>query len=490
MHLLMVGVNHQSTSVQVREQVALIGAKLDLFVDQWSKRFAHAEVVVLSTCNRTELYVARPIHEPPSPKDLHLLLAELSGIEAPTLKAVLIHHEQEQAAIHLFRVTAGLESMVLGEPQIVNQVKRAYDDANTRGSVGPMLHKVFQHSLAAAKQVRTQTRISDGRTSVGSIAVDFARRIFDRFDDKTIVGIGAGEMAKVTLRHLQLLQPAQLWLTNRTTDKAQRLAQELNLDAATGRSFNDLDALLVEADIVLTSTGATQPIITANRFRPLAKHRRSRPLLIIDIAVPRDIDPDIGKFNDVYLYNIDDLQQVANHTQDQRSQQIDQCQNMILECVQHCMFEIQHRDVGQLIRQLRHRLHEIIHAEQHRTEKKLATALRKDVHQVLDEHTHRLVNKILHLPLSQLGHKLDQPKTNIPLSFCATALRHLFALDESLLADNSTPQLMNQRGTEPQPQPDETEQPEPPPLKTFAADQNPSTETHIPVEKQTQRPSI
>lgn len=437
MRIIMLSVNHHTAPVEMRERLALTGARLDQALDQLRKQYPTAEVVVLCTCNRTELYLARPTHEPPSIDDLRTFLADFCHVGLQTLVPASIHREQEQAVTHLFRVATGLESMVLGEPQILGQIKRAYEHAHTRGAVGPVLHHVFQQALRAAKLVRSQTGIDDGRTSIGSVAVDFARRIFERFDDKTVVGIGTGEMAKLTLRHLKALRPARLWVTSRTIANAQQLAAALGLgggDSPSGaRHFDDLDELLVHADIVLTGTGASEPIITAEHFRPLIKRRRSRPLFIIDIAVPRDVEPAVGTLSNVYLYNIDDLQQVVAQTHDQRSEQVQRCDAMLQEAVHRCMAEIQHRQLGQLIRQLRRRLHELGQAEQQRTARKIASARPEDLTDILDEHTRRVVNKILHLPLSQL----DRKHPDTVLSFYAAALSRLFQLDERPQTDES-----------------------------------------------------
>ena len=315
-------------------------------------------------------------------------------------------------------------------------MKRAYEAATGRGAVGMVLHKVFQQAVAVAKQARTATGIDVGRLSVGSVAVDLARGVFERFDDKVVVGIGAGEIAKVTFTHFEALRPGRLWLTNRTHGTAEEVGGALGLGqsgctAGGVRPFEAIDELLVEADVLLSSTGATQPIITADRFRRLLRRRRSRPIFIIDLALPRDVEPEVGSLANVYLYNLDHLQEVVDQTRGQRSDQVAQCEKILLEAVRACMAEVQNRDVGQLIRALRHRLHELARIEQERTARKLdGVAESAEIQALLEEHTHRLVNKILHLPLSQL----DRRQPDAPLGFYAAALRRLFDLDESLEA--------------------------------------------------------
>lgn len=433
MKILVLSLNHTTAPVGLRERVALQGERLTLAIDQLRSAHPMAETVIVSTCNRTEVYIARPAHDAPSFEDVVSIIAGVSGVSRDELSAAALRREGEQAVMHLFRVCSGLESMVLGEPQVLGQVRRAYEHASSREAVGPVLHKVFQQALAVAKNVRTQTGIDAGRVSIGSAAVEFARRIFDTFSDKTIVGVGAGEMAKLSLRHMMALRPARLWLTNRTHSRAQTLAHRMGLHAPHGgaRPFEDLDVLLVEADIVITSTGADHPIITAQRFRPLIKRRRFRPIFIIDIALPRDVEPEVGSLSNVYLYNIDDLQKAIASTHTQRADEVHKCETMLAQAVQACVAEVQNRDIGRLIRALRTRLHEIAQAETDRTTRKLTTAATPaDVEALLQEHTHRLVNKILHLPVSQLDRRNSDAERS-GLGFYAAALRRLFDLHET-----------------------------------------------------------
>ena len=432
MRLVLLGMDHRTAPVEVRERLAFGGDAIETALGALRQQYAECEAVLLSTCNRTELYVARPAQRPPSIEDLRAFLAEQHAVPVETVTAHSLHREQEQAVRHLFRVCAGLESMVLGEPQILGQAKRAYEAANARGTVGPVLHKIFQQAVATAKRVRTESGIGEGRVSVASVAVDFARQIFEGFADKTVLGIGAGDMAKTTLRHLKAQSPRHLWIANRSLDRAAALAEDLEVAPPQGgaRSWEDLDGLLVEADIVLTSTAAQEPILTAERFRPLIRKRRNRPLFIVDIAVPRDVEPAVGGLSNVYLYNIDDLQQVVAANFEGRRDQVERCEAEVAEAAAACLRQVQNRDLGQLVRQLRNQLHEIGELEQKRTHRKLAALGLSDqeaaVEKILNEHTHRVINKILHLPLSELHGK----NADAPLGFYAAALRRLFRLEE------------------------------------------------------------
>jgi glutamyl-tRNA reductase len=431
MRLIMLGVSHRTAPVELRERLALSGGAWEALLARFRAAYPRAELVAVSTCNRTELYVARGVHEPPTAGQLRDLLAASCGVEAGALAGAAVERENEDAAGHLFRVCAGLDSMVLGEPQILGQVKHAYTACVQGGSVGPILHRVFQQATAAGKKIRSDTGIDAGRVSVGSLAVDFARRIFDRFDDKMVVGIGAGEMAKLVLTHLRAVKPGKLWLTNRSAERARELAERLGIAAPLGgtRPFEELDALLTEADIVLSATAAGVPIITAERFRGLLKRRRGRPLFLIDLAVPRDVEAAVGALPNVYLYDIDDLREAAERTQEARGGEAAAAAALAQAAAQACMAEVQNQDIGQTIRALHARLHALGALELQRTMRKTAALapdqLQADLPRLLEEHTQRVVNKVLHQPLAQL----DRRQTDAPLGFYAAALRRLFALD-------------------------------------------------------------
>ncbi|MCC7192699.1 MAG: glutamyl-tRNA reductase [Phycisphaeraceae bacterium] len=426
MRILMLGVNHRTAPVELREMLALPAQAAGHALDRLRQLYPGTEAVFLSTCNRTEIYLVRPSLEKPSAEDLITFLADLCNIDRTTLAGVTIHREQAQAIAQLFRVCAGLDSMVLGEHQILGQVRQAYELAAAHGAVGPVLHRVFQQAVAVSRQARTATGIDAGRLSIGSVAVDFAKRIFERFEDKTIVALGAGEMAKLTLRHFHDLAPAKLWLASRTYDRAARLAGSLHLPPGRGgvRPFDDLNELLVEADIVITGTSAREPIITAPLVASLLTRRRSRPLFIIDIALPRNVDAQVGTLKNVYLHNLDDLQAVVDETRGQRWSQVEACEKILFDAVRQCMAEILNRDIGQLVRALRQRFHEIGQAELDRTSRKLDSLGHPDLQPLIEEHTQRVINKLLHLPLAQL----DRRQPDAPLSFYAAALRRLFDL--------------------------------------------------------------
>ena len=435
MRLLMIGMSHRTAGIELREQVAVTPDALPAWLTQFCRDFSaagsHLEAAMLSTCNRTELYVARPTHSEPTHEQMIDWLAKQTQTSQDAVRQACVLREQDAAVRHLFRVACGLESMVLGEPQILGQVRRAYEAAHEADTLGVALHRLFQQAVATARTARNETGIGNGATSVGAVAVRFAQQIFEHFDDKTIVSLGAGEMTKAMLRCLADLSPGRLPLVNRTPQRAAEMAAALeNKARAEARPWESLDELIVDADILLTCTGSSEPILKASQFNAIARRRRHRPLLIVDIAVPRDVEPQVGGFANVYLYNLDDLQEAASGAAAQRAEAIAACESLIEQRVESCLREVQHQDVGQIIRQLRHRLGALGEQESQRTQRKLESLLPDGHHdpvaQMLDEHTRRLINKILHLPLSQL----DPRDHDAPLGYYAAALRRLFDLDE------------------------------------------------------------
>lgn len=434
MHILCVGISHRTASVELRERVAMNADAATAALGELSELFPHAELAIVSTCNRTEVYVARPLHGHPRVEEVVGFLADARSVDAEALAAAAYHYDNEQALRHLLRVAAGLDSMVLGESQIVAQVKQAYDIAAEAGTIDKVMHKVFQIALATAKKVRTQTSIGSGRTSVSSVAVDFARHLFSRLTDKTVLTIGAGKMAELTLTHFLELRPKRVLVCNRSADKAHDLAGRHGAEAA---AFEQLEQHLVEADVVISSTGAERPIVDGAMFKPLIKRRRFRPLFVIDIAMPRDFDPGIGELANIYLYNLDDLQKAIADDHALRNGEVAACESIVDTAVMDCYAAIQTGDFAELIELLRERIHEIAAAESQRTANKLAAS---DVdgdqlRALLDEHAHRLVNKILHRPLSEL-----RANTGTQAAMYATALRRLFVLDDQQPEDLDDPE--------------------------------------------------
>jgi glutamyl-tRNA reductase len=311
MILLVVGCSYRTTDVALRERLAFNGDKLPLALDELGARYG-CEAVILSTCNRVELYLARVDAQVAPDADLiGEFLTEFHQLSGVELRPHLYHFSQADAVRHLFRVSASLDSLIVGEGQIAGQAKQAYELASERGAVGPLLHALFQHARLVAKRVRSETGISRGHVSVSSAAVDYVRQVFEHFHDKTVLVIGAGKMGELTLRQLRRLQPRRILVTNRSPEKAASLARECGGQAV---GWERLDDVLAQADIVLSTTGATEPIVTFARYQGILARRTGGPLVILDIAVPRDFDPRIHDGDRTCLFNIDDLKRIREAT--------------------------------------------------------------------------------------------------------------------------------------------------------------------------------
>jgi glutamyl-tRNA reductase len=311
-----IGCSHRTAPVEVRERLAFAPEKLEAALDDLAARYG-CEAVILSTCNRVEMYLARS--DPSAPIDPGLLtefLGETHSLPVEGLKPCLFTFQDADAARHLFRVASSLDSMIVGEGQIAGQVKRAYELAQEHGSVGPALHSLFQQAHQVAKRVRSETGIARGHVSVSSAAVEYVRQVFDHFGDKTILVIGAGKMGEMTLRHLRQLQPQRIWVTNRSPEKAQTVAAGCG---GTAILWEQLDQALAGADIVLSTTGAPEPIMTQQRFEGIRRRRTAGPVVILDIAVPRDFDPRIHDGDRTCLFNIDDLKRIREQTLAERA---------------------------------------------------------------------------------------------------------------------------------------------------------------------------
>lgn len=422
MEILCLGLSHQTAPVELRERLALSSAQTLERIAALRALWPGIELVILSTCNRTEYYLARPLDQEPDAQMILDHLAQWHTIPRPELSRILYHHTGQAAVEHLFNVAGGLDSMVLGEYQILGQVREAYQAAHSLEAAGRCLHPLFQSALAAGKKLRTETAIGEGRLSVGSVAVEFARHLFDRMEDKTLLCIGAGKMTELTLRHFAELKPGKILIANRSMDKARELAGAFSAQAV---DFFALADHLVAADIIISCTGASQPIISRALFQKVIKRRRSRPVQIIDIAMPRDFEPSIAQLDSVYLYNLDDLQRVVADNQQQRRSETEACRRIIRREVEDCCRQLRSHELGALIRNLRHQLLDLAEAEAQRAARRLASATPEQFQDMLNEHAHRLVNKMLHKPLAGLGQAATDHSAHL-----ADAIRYLFDLEQ------------------------------------------------------------
>jgi glutamyl-tRNA reductase len=422
MKLQMVGCSHHTAPVEVRERLAFNAEQAQTALAQLRTRFPEAEAVLLSTCNRVELYLASdsPQHCP-SHHDLVQFLAEFHGLNAEQVFNDLFEHTGEDFVRHLFTVAASLDSMVVGEAQILAQVKQAYEQATSAASTGPLTNAAFQAALKVAKRVATETAIQQKRVSIPSVAVaEYAREFFERFDDKKIVVIGAGEMGEETLRYLLAEGAKEIALVNRNWERAADLARRV---AGQPVAWSELHARLVSADLVVSATGATEPIVTAAEFREIVQQRYQRPLLILDLAMPRDFDPAIGECTGVYLCSIDDLSQACERNRKEREREWPRAERIIEEETQRFMTDLHHRATAPTIRRLKARADEVKGDELTRLLNKL-NGLGEKEREEIGKSFDRLVNKLLHPPLESLR---DEAQRGTPHGLL-DALRRLFQL--------------------------------------------------------------
>lgn len=325
MPVFVVGLSHRTSPVEVRERLAFAEPSIPGALVQLREACGAEEAVILSTCNRVELYAAAEASPAQALTALQRFLLAFHGFQAPLTKELYALAEPESLE-HLFRVAAGLDSMVLGETEILGQIKKAYDLALQHQQTGRRLNKAFQRAFNVAKQIRTETNIQRGSISIGSVAVDLAEKIFSSLSERTVLVIGAGDTSEKAARALLSRGAKGLVVTNRSHDRAAALASELGGKAI---PFDDWAGEFQGIDIAISSTSAPHYILDRTKLEPLMHLRRNRPLLLIDIAVPRDIDPEVNLMANVFLYNIDDLQTIADGALRQRQEEIAHCNQII-----------------------------------------------------------------------------------------------------------------------------------------------------------------
>jgi glutamyl-tRNA reductase len=399
MTLAFVGGTHRTVPLALRERLAFSAEQAADALRRFRDRFPGREGVLLSTCNRVEFYAAGEEAGPPPPDELLSFLAECRGIEESLLAPVLAGDRDEAVVRHLFGVAAGLDSMVLGEPQIVAQVKQAWALAQASRTSGPLTGEMFQAALRTAKRVATETALGRERLSIPSVAVaDFASGVFERFDDKRVLLIGAGKMAAETLRYLRQAGARDVVVVNRTAERAGDLAASLGGRA--GR-FEDLEVELAAADLVVSTTGATRPVVTEELFARTEPARGGRPLVVLDLAVPRDFDPAIGRRPGVWLSTIDDLAAACDANRKSRQREMPAAVAIIDEETQRFMGDLHHRSTAPVIERLRAGWSETGEAELDRLFRRLPAlddAARAEIRQAFD----RYAAKLLHPPLASL----------------------------------------------------------------------------------------
>ena len=421
MNLQVVYCNHHTADLAVRGKLAFSPGDLPRAYGELRQHFPESELVLLSTCNRVELYTASEKPETgPTHRDLAEFLARFHNVPVEEFFADLFERTGPDAVRHLFQVASSVDSMVLGEPQIVAQVKDAYSQAQEQSATGPLTHALFQRALNVAKRIRTETALAEGRVSIASVAVgEFGKGIFDRFDDKTVLVIGAGEMAAETLRYLQDEGARAIYVCNRTPERAAALAGECG---GTVKPFEELDHWLSEADVIVSTTGAEPRLVSRDRFAK-ARTAENKPVFILDLAVPRDFEPSIAESDEnVFLYCIDDLEATCEANRKARAKEVERALGIVDDETDRFMVEVNHRATGPIIKRLREQWQDVVEQDLAKlfNRNPALEPHRQEITRFIDQ----LTNKLLHPPLEALR---DEARAGTPHGLL-DALKRLFRL--------------------------------------------------------------
>jgi glutamyl-tRNA reductase len=394
MNIVLLGLNHKTAPIELRERLAIGPQQLEAATRSLVQSPGILEGMILSTCNRVELLTSQ---EPDAP---HLLefLGSYFDIEPKLLSPHIYEYRQQEAVRHLFRVACSLDSMVIGEPQILGQVKSSYLAARSAGAIRGHLDRVLQRAFVVAKRVRSETQIGSSSVSIASVAVELARKIFGSLEDKKVLLIGAGKMSEQAARHLMDQGAGAVLVANRTYERAEQLAQRFG-----GRAirFDDLYANADQADIIITSTGSARPVFRREHAQHFLQQRRGRPMFFIDIAVPRDVDPEVNKLDGIFLYDIDDLQSVAGSHLKERSKAAELAEAMILAEVDKYERRLHALNVAPEIVRFQQSAEQMRRAELRRLASRLQS-LSPEQQDAVEALTRGLVNKFLHLPVQAI----------------------------------------------------------------------------------------
>jgi glutamyl-tRNA reductase len=418
MRLFAVGVSHRTAPVELRETVDFTRRGVSTAIAALRERNLAREAVVLSTCNRAEIYVCA--ESDAAADSCGRFIGEFNGVAWDALAPHVVIYRGPDAADHLFRVAAGLDSLVVGEPQILGQVKDAFSAASELKATGALTNRLFSTAFTVGKRVRSETGLGEGAVSVSYAAIALAKKIFGQLKGLNVLILGAGEMARLTATHLRAQEVGHLTIASRTLASAESLAAELK-----GRAvpWTCLAQALTAADIVVTATGAPEPVLTRAGVEEAMRPRRGRPLFMIDIAVPRDVDPAAGGLDQVFLYNIDDLQTIVKENLTRRTTEVQRAESIVREEVDRFRAWMQSRDVVPTVVALRQQFEAIRKSELQRLEPKLSS-LPPDARAKVDEITHLIVEKLLLTPTEQLK-GADDEATALAYS---DALNRLFKL--------------------------------------------------------------
>ncbi|MFT6406915.1 MAG: glutamyl-tRNA reductase [Arenicella sp.] len=413
MHVLSIGLNHTTAPLEVRERAAVAAEHLDDALLDISKHTGIEEATILSTCNRTEVYCQVPESNIDVVSDW---LCDFHQLRKDEVAPFLYTFPGQAAVKHAFRVAAGLDSMVIGEPQILGQMKTAFAKAHKNGNTGKILNRLFQHTFSVAKEIRTSTNIGSHAVSVAYAAVSLSKQIFSDISKQTVLLIGAGETIELTCRHLYAQGVRDIIVANRTVERAESLAKEFGAKVI---SLHELPTRLSDADMVFSSTASTLPILGKGAFESALKERRNKPVLVVDLAVPRDVEKEVGDLSNVYLYTVDDLQQVVSDNLESRRHAAIEAEKIIDEQTLQFMHWFQNLQSIPTIRQLRDRTSSITENELLNAKKRLKAG--EDPSVVLEHFAYALSQKFMHHPTESLRQKHDEA--------LLSATRELFGLD-------------------------------------------------------------
>jgi len=400
MPLLTTGISHHTATLETREKIAIARTEYASHVKELHELDGVEEVVVVSTCNRTEIYSIGPKH---SREQVRRWLQNMGDLTDAEMDEHCYVRERELAVRHLFRVAGGLESLVLGESQIVGQLKDSWQMAREAGGAGKVLDRLFQHAFATGKRIRSKTGIGEHPVSVAYTTVMLAKQIFGDLTSKTVVLVGAGEMIELCGRHLHDKGVSSLIVANRSLDRATEVAEEFGAHAV---ALTELPSVLHKADIVISSTASPEPVIHVEPIKAALKQRRNQPMFLVDIAVPRDIHPDVGKLGNVFLYTIDDLQKVVDKNLSKRSEAAEAATGDVNDAVNEFMRWLNSARAAVYLQNM-HK-----HARKN-SEELVAKALRKinagqDPEQVITQLANTLAKRILHLPSTRLREAAEE----------------------------------------------------------------------------------
>ncbi len=425
MNLVVVGLSHHTSSVELRERLHFAEKTLPGALMHLREQLGDAGVVILSTCNRVEIYASTEASSGEAHDAIRKFIGDWHKISPSEFGEALYEYDGRETIGHLFRVTSSLDSLVVGEAQILGQVHDAFLAAQTEQCADKVTHALFQKAFAIAKDVRSRTNISAGKVSVGSVAVDLAVSIFSDLAGKTVMVIGSGKMGEVTLRSLVSRGVDRVLLVNRSQEKAMSLAERVRGEPL---PLDALEENLPRADIVISSTAAPQYLLTPAQFHRALRKRGNEPFCVIDIAVPRNIDPAVKKMDNVYLYDVDDLQSVASANLDARRQEIDQCMKRIEEGVDQFWGWLQGLVAEPTIVSLAANIHAIRERELHKSLNQLPDLGEQNeaVREIMTSFSKRLANSMLHQPTVQLKREVADQDPSKVLAFA----KRLFGIKE------------------------------------------------------------